>query len=86
MVSLDDAVLARLEKGGKRYEILVDPELVEKWKENASLVSMQDLLATEEVWSDARAASRLTNVPANKMKTPPAPPMKMDSHLFLHRT
>lgn len=61
MVSLDDAVLARLEKGGKRYEILVDPELVEKWKENASLVSMQDLLATEEVWSDARAGERPTS-------------------------
>ena len=32
MVSLDDAVVARLEKGGKRYEILVDPELVEPFK------------------------------------------------------
>ena len=32
MVSLDDAVLARLEKGGKRYEALVDPDLVEQWK------------------------------------------------------
>ena len=29
MVSLDDAVLARLEKGGSRYEILVDPDLVD---------------------------------------------------------
>ena len=28
MVSLDNAVLARLEKGGKRYEALVDPDLV----------------------------------------------------------
>ena len=32
MVSLDDAVVARLEKGGKRYEILVHPELVEQFK------------------------------------------------------
>ena len=44
MVSLDDAVLARLEKGGKSYEILVDPDLVEKWKENHDSVSMPDLL------------------------------------------
>ena len=29
MVSLDDAVLARLEKGGSRDEILVDPEVVD---------------------------------------------------------
>ena len=34
MVSLDDAVLARLEKGGKRYELLVDPELVELFKQD----------------------------------------------------
>ena len=32
MVSLDNAVLARLEKGGKRYEVLVDPALVEAFK------------------------------------------------------
>ena len=31
MVSLDDAVIARLEKGGSRYEILVDPDLVDAW-------------------------------------------------------
>ena len=34
MVSLDDAVIARLEKGGSRYEILVDPDLVDAWKED----------------------------------------------------
>ena len=32
MVSLDDAVLARMEKGGKRYELLVDPNLVDVFK------------------------------------------------------
>ena len=54
MVSLDDAV-ARLEKGGKRFEILVDPDLVELWKQNPEGVSMDDLLAVDEIWSDARA-------------------------------
>ena len=29
MVSLDNSVLARMEKGGKRYELLVDPDLVD---------------------------------------------------------
>jgi ribosome maturation protein SDO1 len=61
MVSLDDAVLARLEKGGKRYEILVDPDLVEKWKENQDSVSFPELLATEEVWSDAKSGERPTS-------------------------
>ena len=53
MVSLDDAVLARLERGGSRYEILVDPVLVEVWKEDPASVPLSDLLAVDEVWSDA---------------------------------
>ena len=53
MVSLDDAVLARLEKGGSRYEILVDPELVDTWKDDPNSVELSDLLAIDEVWSDA---------------------------------
>ncbi len=61
MVSLDDAVLARLEKGGKRFEILVDPDLVELWKQNPEGVSMDDLLAVDEIWSDARAGERPTS-------------------------
>jgi ribosome maturation protein SDO1 len=60
MVSLDDAVLARLEKGGSRYEILVDPELVDDWKKDHTSVSLDDLLATEEVWNDARSGDRPT--------------------------
>ena len=42
MVSLDDAVVARLEKGGKRYEILVDPELVEQFKSDSNSVDLDD--------------------------------------------
>jgi|TARA_B100000959_G_scaffold8728_1_gene8739 ribosome maturation protein SDO1 len=60
MVSLDDAVLARLERGGSRYEILVDPDLVDIWKEDNNSVELGDLLAIEEIWSDARAGERPT--------------------------
>ena len=60
MVSLDDAVLARLEKGGSRYEILVDPELVDEWKKDHTSVSLDDLLATDEIWNDARSGDRPT--------------------------
>jgi ribosome maturation protein SDO1 len=60
MVSLDDAVVARLEKGGKRYEILVDPELVDAFKTNPASVSLDDLLATDEIWHDARGGERPT--------------------------
>ena len=60
MVSLDDAVTARLERGGSRYEILVDPELVQAWKDDSESVDLRDLLATEEIWSDAKAGDRPT--------------------------
>ena len=54
MVSLDDAVIARLEKGGNRYEILVAPELVTQWKEDNDSVEMEDMLATSEIWADVK--------------------------------
>ena len=61
MVSLDDAVIARLEKGGSRYEILVDPELVTQWKEDPNSVVMEEMLATESIWSDVKAGDRPTS-------------------------
>ena len=60
MVSLDDAVLARLEKGGKRYEALVDPDLVEQWREDASAIELDDFMAMDEIFHDARAGERPT--------------------------
>ena len=60
MVSLDNAVLARLEKGGKRYEVLVNPDLVEQWKEDASTVELDDFMAMDEIFHDARAGERPT--------------------------
>ena len=60
MVSLDDAVLARLEKGGKRYEAMVDPDLVEQWKEDSSTIELDDFMAMDEIFHDARAGERPT--------------------------
>ena len=60
MVTLDDAVVARLEKGGKRYEILVDSELVDQFKADPTTVELDDLLAADEVWHDAKAGERPT--------------------------
>ena len=60
MVSLDDAVLARLEKGGKRYEALVDPDLVEQWREDSSNIELDDFMAMDEIFHDARAGNRPT--------------------------
>ena len=60
MVSLDDAVLARLEKDGKRYEVLVDPVLVEVFKSDPNSVDINDFLAMDEVFHDARGGERPT--------------------------
>ncbi|MBT4066123.1 MAG: ribosome assembly factor SBDS [Euryarchaeota archaeon] len=60
MVSLDKAVLARWEHGGKRYEILVDPDLVDAFRSDAAKVDINDFLATDEVWHDARGGDRPT--------------------------
>ena len=60
MVSLDDAVLARMEKGGKRYEILVDPDLVDQFKTDPSSVKIDDFFAMDEVFHDARGGERPT--------------------------
>ena len=60
MVSLDDAVLARMEKGGKRYEILVDPDLVDAFKTDPNSVKVDDFFAMDEVFHDARGGERPT--------------------------
>ncbi|MEK9650926.1 MAG: ribosome assembly factor SBDS [Poseidonia sp.] len=60
MVSLDDAVLARMEKGGKRYEVLVDPSLVEAFRADPASVDINDFLAMDEVFHDARGGERPT--------------------------
>ena len=47
MVSLDNAVLARMEKGGKRYEVFVDPELVDTFKADPNAVDINAFLAMD---------------------------------------
>ena len=60
MVSLDNAVLARLENGGKRYEALVDPDLVEEWRDDSSHIDLDEFMAMDEIFHDARAGERPT--------------------------
>ena len=58
MVSMDDAVLARMEKGGKRYEVLVDPTLVDDFKENPDSINIDDFFVMDEVFHDAKGGER----------------------------
>ena len=45
MVSLEDAVIARYETGGNRFEILIDPKSAQEYKEGDDID-----------WEDASAA------------------------------
>ncbi|HJN55552.1 MAG TPA: ribosome assembly factor SBDS [Candidatus Poseidoniales archaeon] len=66
MVSLDDAVIARIDRHGQRFEILVDPEGVQRWKESAEEIEILSLLAVEEVWTSAREAERVPEADLEK--------------------
>lgn len=53
MVKLEDAVIARLEHSGEKFELLVDPYLALDLKHGKD-VKFEDLLAADTVFKDAR--------------------------------
>lgn len=57
MVNVDDAVIARLESYGERFEILVDAELAADYKRGED-ITIEDVLAVEEVFKDAHKADK----------------------------
>ncbi len=52
MVKVDEAVIARLEKDGQKFEVLVDPDLALELKKGKP-VNFNDLLAIDSVFKDA---------------------------------
>ncbi|MGA1866230.1 MAG: ribosome assembly factor SBDS [Thermoplasmatota archaeon] len=61
MVSLDDAVIARLDRHGERFEILVSPELASKFREAEEQPELSEILAVEEVFKDAHKGDRASS-------------------------
>lgn len=59
MVKLEDAIVAKYVHAGVHFEILVDPDLALKLKKGL-VVSMNDLLATDDIYEDARKSERQT--------------------------
>ena len=57
MVSLEDAVIARLEAGGHRFEILVDPNEAQAFKEGDE-IDWEDSIAVDGVWADSAKGER----------------------------
>ncbi len=57
MTSLDKAVIASYEKGGKRFELYVDPDNAYAYKEGRKK-DLKNILVAEEVYSNARKGER----------------------------
>ena len=57
MVDLDDAIVARLESHGERFEVLLDPKAMDLIKQGKE-VDLSEYLAVEDVFKDARKGTR----------------------------
>lgn len=58
MISLDDAVTARLETHGTRFEVLVDPDAALAIKREEFEGELEDVIAAEDVFEDASRGDR----------------------------
>lgn len=57
MVSLDEAVVARLKRGSKHFEVLVEPEAALAFKRGEE-VKLEDILAVETIFENASRGDR----------------------------
>ena len=58
MISLDEAVTARLESHGERFEVLVDPDAALAIKRDEFDGDLEDVIAAEDVFEDAARGDR----------------------------
>lgn len=55
MVTLDKSIIAKIERGGKRFEILVDPELAYEYREKKiQNIDIRKILAVDKVFKDSK--------------------------------
>ena len=64
MVSLEDAVTARFETGGNRFEILVDPKAAQEYSEGEE-IDWEDAIAADGIWSDSSKGERAPDILVN---------------------
>lgn len=64
MVSLEDAVIARYETGGNRFEILIDPKAAQKYSEGDE-IDWEDAIAADGIWSDSSKGERTPDILVN---------------------
>ena len=76
MVSLEDAVIARLEAGGHRFEILIDPNEAQAFKEGDE-IDWEDSIAVDGIWADSAKGERSPENILNDLK------LLMDDYNFI---
>ena len=64
MVSLEDAVIARYETGGNRFEILIDPKAAQNYSEGDA-IDWEDAIAADGIWSDSSKGERTPDILVN---------------------
>ena len=58
---MEEAVTARYETSGHRFEILIDPEVAYNWKTDpVNDDELVEALATDEIWKDAQKGDRVS--------------------------
>jgi ribosome maturation protein SDO1 len=57
MVSLEDAVTARYETGGNRFEILIDPKEAQRYNEGDE-IDWEEAIAADGIWNDSSKGDR----------------------------
>ena len=65
MVSVEDAVIARISRKGVNFEILVDPDLALSMRRGAQ-VNIENVLAVNDILKDSRKGERHTNEDLHK--------------------
>ena len=59
MVTVEEAVIARWETGGSRFEVLVDPHAVQDLKDGKD-IDLSDKLALDQVFKDAKKGDKIS--------------------------
>jgi ribosome maturation protein SDO1 len=65
MPGIQNTIIARYEKGGERFEVLVDPKLAYDYRTGAKR-DLNNVLITEEVFKDANKGDRQTSTALQK--------------------
>ena len=69
MVNVDDAIIARYESFGEKFEILVDPDLAADFRnpDNEKEIDIEDILAVEEIFKDSKKGDKASDEAMEKV-------------------